>query len=482
MMINISNKLVKRNNVNIEIVNLKISKPGIYLLTGKNGSGKTSLIKQIVSLSDSGSISYLPQETVLLENLSVASNLKAFLNHSSVKPNNELLQMLVPSDDEQIVKSMSGGQKRKLQIYIALMKASSTIILDEPFNHLDQAAIVLINEYLQTISTNKVIVIVDHTKTVSATAEVVLTKRLDFIALASNQDQIDNTKLGYRAVFSNLKFSSKLFYFLSLLILATLIFYFESNNSLDTFSYQFNDQVVAKDAINNICSDQGHNEQSRIDTYYLPQIGYIEVALPLEQRFILARNFVYPRQEFKFQVAHLENPKSDLEAYDGPMPYYDFYDLVDGEFPDDDTNQILVPTFYADYLATQMSLDSGSDVIGQTIELNTHQAVISGTYRDLKLKTTKGAMVLTAYQSEDTQTCNPMLFGAVESYNSIKLIKVIGLSIIINIVSIIILYCLEISFFNSLRYGLIRNRVLYSYGLFSAICIVLSVIYYFNYP
>ena len=43
--------------------------------------------------------------------------------------------------DEQVVYSLSGGQKRKLQILVMLMAYPDVLLLDEPFNGLDQKSV-----------------------------------------------------------------------------------------------------------------------------------------------------------------------------------------------------------------------------------------------------------------------------------------------------------------------------------------------------
>lgn len=57
---------------------------------------------------------------------------------------------------------MSGGEKRKVQIYSEIFKQSEILILDEPANDLDKESIENLKNLILDIHENKIIVIVDH--------------------------------------------------------------------------------------------------------------------------------------------------------------------------------------------------------------------------------------------------------------------------------------------------------------------------------
>ena len=135
-------------------------------LLGPNGAGKTTTFYMITGLvrPDQGEvylddqdisalpvylrarlgINYLPQETSVFRKLTVAENILAILE--SVEPNKrrrgERLDQLLAELDisalrDQRADSLSGGQKRRLEITRALVTEPDFILLDEPFAGLD---------------------------------------------------------------------------------------------------------------------------------------------------------------------------------------------------------------------------------------------------------------------------------------------------------------------------------------------------------
>lgn len=140
------------NNAEIE------AKPGqIIAIVGRNGCGKSTFLKILSGIlkPDSGSISYwdqnplkknklfakyigyVPQENPLLEELSVADNLK-FWAAGKRKLNSEIVQQFELSDIlNSKVKDLSGGMKRRLAIACVFQRMNPCVILDEPTSSLD---------------------------------------------------------------------------------------------------------------------------------------------------------------------------------------------------------------------------------------------------------------------------------------------------------------------------------------------------------
>lgn len=138
-------------------------------LIGVNGCGKSSLLSLLafikepergsISLIGKRKISYMPQE-IIIGNTNQSINeyiISQDLNLIDVK---SILTQLEIQDFNQQIANLSGGNRRKLALGIALSKECDLLILDEPTNHLDSDIIEWLEKYL--IKFTKAIVLVTH--------------------------------------------------------------------------------------------------------------------------------------------------------------------------------------------------------------------------------------------------------------------------------------------------------------------------------
>jgi len=131
-------------------ISFTIFKNEIVLLSGENGSGKSSLLKvilhyfknskQFIWEEKSPSISYLGHELGLYTSLTLKENLDYFQNISKNK-NFEFDELLDTFKLKKFIHSsvntFSEGMKRKAGIIRALCPNANLLLLDEPFNGLD---------------------------------------------------------------------------------------------------------------------------------------------------------------------------------------------------------------------------------------------------------------------------------------------------------------------------------------------------------
>ncbi|PPD04582.1 MAG: LPS export ABC transporter ATP-binding protein [Methylobacter sp.] len=159
----------KRNIVNG--VSLHVETGEIVGLLGPNGAGKTTSFYMMVGLvkADAGEImldsqnithypmhrraqlgiGYLPQEPSVFRKLSVADNLRAVLqvrgdlSDSQIELAIESLleEFHIPHLKEQTAMSLSGGERRRLEIARALATDPQFILLDEPFAGVDPISV-----------------------------------------------------------------------------------------------------------------------------------------------------------------------------------------------------------------------------------------------------------------------------------------------------------------------------------------------------
>lgn len=159
-------------------VNLHVKKGEVYGLIGRNGAGKTTILKMISGLSapTSGSFTFMGKTGkeltsvkhkigALIENPGLYLKMTAFQNvklkclSMGIKDDayvKDLIQQVGLHDVEnKPVQNFSLGMKQRLGIAIALVGDPELIILDEPINGLDPQGIVEMREIIGNMSKEK---------------------------------------------------------------------------------------------------------------------------------------------------------------------------------------------------------------------------------------------------------------------------------------------------------------------------------------
>lgn len=188
MKITINNLTKKfKDEIVLNNINMTLESGNIYGIIGQNGSGKSVLLKIICAF-------YIPsQGEVLIDNINYCNgknfpkNLRALIEKNAFLPdisgfNNLKLLAKIENKitDEEINESLkivnlyeekdkmfskySMGMKQKLGIASTLMEDPEIIILDEPFNGIDEESKEKITNELIKIKNNKIIIITSHIK------------------------------------------------------------------------------------------------------------------------------------------------------------------------------------------------------------------------------------------------------------------------------------------------------------------------------
>lgn len=164
-------------------INLTLESGKVIGLKGKNGSGKTMLMRAIsgLILPTSGKvyindkelgrhISFPPSIGILIENPSFISNYTGFKNLkilasiqnriSDDEIRDAIRKVGLDLDDKRTFKKYSLGMKQRLGIAAAIMERPDIVILDEPINALDEAGAGLIKGLLDELKANGSLIII----------------------------------------------------------------------------------------------------------------------------------------------------------------------------------------------------------------------------------------------------------------------------------------------------------------------------------
>ena len=181
-----------KKNIVVKNVSLKIASGQIVGLLGPNGAGKTTTFYMIVGLiaADHGNIlldqknltktpihirakqgiSYLPQEPSIFRKMDVSENIVSILelrNLSKHQIKLELENLLKELNIQHIKKntaiSLSGGERRRVEIARCLANKPKFILLDEPFAGIDPIAVIDIQKIIKQLASNGIgVLITDH--------------------------------------------------------------------------------------------------------------------------------------------------------------------------------------------------------------------------------------------------------------------------------------------------------------------------------
>jgi lipopolysaccharide export system ATP-binding protein len=176
----------------VQDVSLEVSSGEVIGLLGPNGAGKTTCFYMIVGLiaADSGrihldgrelthlpihararlGISYLPQENSVFRKLTVEENVQAVLELQGLaraEIETRLQELLKDLNIAHLRKhgalSLSGGERRRLEIARALGTRPSFILLDEPFAGVDPIAVLDIQRIIRFLKERAIgVLITDH--------------------------------------------------------------------------------------------------------------------------------------------------------------------------------------------------------------------------------------------------------------------------------------------------------------------------------
>ncbi|HIE11676.1 MAG TPA: LPS export ABC transporter ATP-binding protein [Kiritimatiellae bacterium] len=176
----------------VDGVSITVRKGEIVGLLGPNGAGKTTSFYMIVGLvrPNAGAIhfrgrdvtavpmyrrarmgiGYLSQEPSVFRRMTVAENVMAILETLPLRPEERkrrlqflLEELRISYLADQRAYTLSGGERRRLEVTRALATSPSVILLDEPFSGVDPLAVYDVQEIIRGLKNRGLgILITDH--------------------------------------------------------------------------------------------------------------------------------------------------------------------------------------------------------------------------------------------------------------------------------------------------------------------------------
>jgi len=218
-------------------INLLLKEGEVIGLLGPNGAGKTTFFQSIVGLHkvEHGSINlnnlnitnlpifkraklglnYLPQETSIFRGLSVEQNISSIIQintKSNERIDNDFLNELLNEFSLDHVRNasaltLSGGEKRRVEIARALAAKPKFLLLDEPLAGIDPIALIDIKNIIYKLKEKNIgILITDHNvrETLETVDRSYILNDGKIIASGSSEELLENNNV--RKVYLGEKF------------------------------------------------------------------------------------------------------------------------------------------------------------------------------------------------------------------------------------------------------------------------------------
>ena len=219
-------------------VSLEIKQGEIVGLLGPNGAGKTTTFYMVVGLTqpDEGKVilndedvtcfpmhkrakkgvSYLPQEPSVFRKLTVENNIMAVLESQKLstfdrkkKARSLLRELNILHIKDSMAYSLSGGERRRVEISRALANSPLFVLLDEPFAGIDPIAVADIQSIISQLKNRGIgVLITDHNvrETLSITDRAYIINEGEIISSGSphqvaHDDKVKQIYLGEKFSF-----------------------------------------------------------------------------------------------------------------------------------------------------------------------------------------------------------------------------------------------------------------------------------------
>lgn len=236
--------------------NFKIGK--LYAISGPSGAGKTTLLNAIggilkpksgniyyeEKMNLSSSVTFVYQDTSLIDSMTVLDNIKLMISLANVKYDRiQIYSVLAKLNVQDYLNTkvalLSGGERQRINIAIAILRDSKIILCDEPDSNLDEENVDNVMSILKELSLTKLVIFSSHKHKALEFADEVITTNMSVASLEEVPQYLGCHKIKFKSAlyvyFKGLK--NKLVNFLfSFIIFALMIFvltYFYSLSHYD---------------------------------------------------------------------------------------------------------------------------------------------------------------------------------------------------------------------------------------------------------
>ncbi|MBC2183117.1 ATP-binding cassette domain-containing protein [Listeria sp. FSL L7-0233] len=339
-----------------------ITKPGIYTITGSNGSGKTTFIENELKNNPNKvkDVAYFAQK-----NWKYKTSVEKYLHFPKTNPN--LIQKYCELFSvnnyflEKDIQLLSGGEFVKVELVRTLALDSPMIILDEPTNNLDNKSSEILANILSELAKTKIIYLVSHDTRLEHFFDKTIFVDKGRIEVSSNIEIEQNEiQVKSKRVVSNgrilkyllsSKFNFLMFAFILLLtilltnITSTIILHsvpieenltsdynFELMDIAENYSRYFDIEMTESEIEDEF---QEPNHLTTNELIELQNKDYIKQIYVVDESYI--NEFVLDNS--KFEVLALPEIITDSPNYVNAFPVTKMH-LTKGRFPKDDAKEI----------------------------------------------------------------------------------------------------------------------------------------------
>lgn len=372
-------------------------------------------------------IGYMAQSNGIIEQFTVYQNIKLYDQNIADEKIEEILKLL---EIDQLVneqgKNLSGGQRQRVRLARSLIRDKKIIIMDEPTNNLDDKNVQVILSILSKLSEDKTLVIATHDARVISQANFVheiKNKKIETTVKASNTKKVEYPESS-TTDFKTLQYAMQTMKSLFLVKFIPIVLMLFGVLGLSFFLSGLNkEKALYEDHLLNLqpgiifVSEDGRensegiyvgDEQSLMSSEQVLSLSnldavnnvYVRSTVLTDsknlQKYIVSADKVITDETLQTYFTKVEEIDSSKYSSAENQVYYYLYEalpyemfsegitsleesyveIVEGDYPQDNTNQILVPISLA-------NAEAGVEV-GKEVEYNSQTYQVSGIYDDLK--------------------------------------------------------------------------------------------------